>query len=330
MPIHLSSSIVEQMNHWGQIGTPFLFIIDFECEQPLLFPLDAVPNTIRFDLPMFPRKGKPISPFTKAIDFAAQPISETTYTKAFEQVQYHLQHGDTYLLNLTMPTPINTNLDLETIFAYSDAPYRLLIENQMVCFSPEIFVRIENGTISSYPMKGTIDADIPNAANILLQDPKELAEHNTIVDLIRNDLSMVAKKVHVKRYRYLDQIETHKGKLLQMSSEISGTLKADYPSHIGTILSRLLPAGSISGAPKEKTVEIIQAAEKDKRGYYTGVFGVFDGKNMDSAVMIRFIEAKENTYLYRSGGGITAKSDCHKEYEELINKVYVPIGKHTH
>ncbi|PID88793.1 MAG: aminodeoxychorismate synthase component I [Bacteroidia bacterium] len=244
-------------------------------------------------------------------------------------VQYHLQHGDTYLLNLTMPTPINTNLRLETIFEHSKAPYRLLIADEMVCFSPEIFVRIQEGIISSYPMKGTIKSDMPNAADMLLQDPKELAEHNTIVDLIRNDLSIVAKKVRVKRYRYLDEIHTNRGGLLQMSSEIAGVLPPDYPAHIGNILAALLPAGSISGAPKEKTVSVIQAAEVGPRGYYTGVFGVFDGKNMDSAVMIRFIEAQNKRYVYRSGGGITAKSQCKQEYQELINKVYVPIGKHT-
>ena len=87
----------------------------------------------------------------------------------------------------------------------------------------------------------------------------------------------------------------------------------------------LLPAGSISGAPKQKTVEIIQEAESGPRGFYTGVFGYYDGKALDSGVMIRFIEKENDTFYYRSGGGITSKSDLESEYKELIQKIYVPI-----
>ncbi|OGU77880.1 MAG: hypothetical protein A2279_07140 [Stygiobacter sp. RIFOXYA12_FULL_38_9] len=87
----------------------------------------------------------------------------------------------------------------------------------------------------------------------------------------------------------------------------------------------MLPAGSISGAPKKKTVEIIQNAEKLERGYYTGVFGYYDGNNLDSAVMIRFIEQTAEGLVYRSGGGITFMSDVNSEYQELIDKVYVPF-----
>ncbi|GET22176.1 hypothetical protein JCM18694_24220 [Prolixibacter denitrificans] len=174
-------------------------------------------------------------------------------------------------------------------------------------------------------MKGTIDAAIPNAASQILNDRKETAEHNTIVDLIRNDLSMVAKKVHVSQFRYIDEVKTHEKTLLQVSSEISGELPSDYHSNIGTIIATLLPAGSISGAPKQKTVEIIKESEIDQRGYYTGVFGLFDGQNLDSAVMIRYIEQKNNQMIFRSGGGITVFSEPEKEYQEMIDKVYVPI-----
>lgn len=326
----LSSHSIQQMNQWGATATPFLFVIDFECQKPLLFPLSAVPSHIHYHLPWFPTHSSTQSKPEGSLH--SKPISLSSYTAAFNRVQHHLQHGDTYLLNLTMPTPISPPLNMAAIYAHSDAPYRLLIQEQMVCFSPETFVRIQAGRISSYPMKGTIDTKLPQAAEQLLSDPKETAEHNTIVDLIRNDLSMVAKKVRLKRYRYLDTIHTHKGSLLQMSSEIEGQLPTDYAAHIGNIIAKLLPAGSISGAPKEKTVAIIQATEKQRRGYYTGVFGVFDGQRMDSAVMIRYIEQNPaGQQQYRSGGGITAQSQCHKEYQEMIDKVYVPIiRKHTH
>jgi len=88
---------------------------------------------------------------------------------------------------------------------------------------------------------------------------------------------------------------------------------------------RLLPAGSVSGAPKKKTVEIIRNAEGQDRGYYTGIFGFFDGNNLDSGVMIRYIEKIGDQLVYRSGGGITTHSNWKSEYQELIDKVYVPI-----
>jgi len=94
---------------------------------------------------------------------------------------------------------------------------------------------------------------------------------------------------------------------------------------LGDILFSLLPAGSISGAPKAKTLEIINQAEGYNRGFYTGICGWFDGENFDSAVMIRFIEQNGENLIFKSGGGITAQSELTKEYEELIQKVYVPI-----
>lgn len=174
-------------------------------------------------------------------------------------------------------------------------------------------------------MKGTIDASIANAASILLSDQKEMAEHVTIVDLIRNDLSIVAEDVHVTKFRYIDRIKTHNGNLLQVSSEIVGRLPVNYKEEIGTILVCLLPAGSVSGAPKKKTIDIIRDAEGEARGYYTGVIGYFDGENLDSAVMIRYIEQVSGKLYYRSGGGITTQSNCEKEYEEALAKVYVPV-----
>ena len=208
-----------------------------------------------------------------------------------------------------------------------------------VCFSPETFVRIKGGRIYSYPMKGTLDASLPNAEKLLMEDRKEAAEHATIVDLIRNDLSRVAEDVRVDKYRYVDVLHTNKGDILQTSSEISGRLPEDYPHHLGEILDAQLPAGSITGAPKDKTMQIIQEAEGYDRGFYTGIMGIYDQGELNSAVMIRFIEEEvfpsktENRMNYeairklyfKAGGGITSKSDCRKEYEEVIQKIYLPI-----
>jgi para-aminobenzoate synthetase component 1 len=86
----------------------------------------------------------------------------------------------------------------------------------------------------------------------------------------------------------------------------------------------LLPAGSISGAPKEKTREIIRNAEKEARGFYTGIAGIYDGETLDSCVMIRYVEKQGEKTFYRSGGGITFQSEEGSEYNELIDKIYVP------
>ncbi|MGQ9844036.1 MAG: chorismate-binding protein, partial [Spirochaetota bacterium] len=107
---------------------------------------------------------------------------------------------------------------------------------------------------------------------------------------------------------------------------IKGCLYTDYAHNLGNIFASLLPAGSVTGAPKKKTVEIIQQAENYTRGYYTGVFGYFDGKNVESAVMIRFIEKINNTLVFKSGGGITVYSNPIDEYNEMVEKVYVPIN----
>ena len=233
--------------------------------------------------------------------------------------------GNSFLTNLTCRTPVDTNLTLKDIYDHSKAIYKLWVKDTFTVFSPEIFVRIHQGKISSYPMKGTSDASIPSAAQLLMNDPKEAAEHATIVDLIRNDLSMVANQVSVSRYRYIDTLQTNQGAILQTSSEIQGVLPENYPEHLGELIFRLLPAGSITGAPKKKTMQIIREAETYDRGFYTGIMGYSDGTNLDSAVMIRFVEQEGEKMYFKSGGGITCQSDAESEYNEMKQKVYVPI-----
>lgn len=234
--------------------------------------------------------------------------------------------GNSYLANLTCRIPIDTDLTLLDIFKRSKARYKIWLKDLFVCFSPETFIRInKEGIISSCPMKGTISCSVPNARKVLMGDVKEAAEHATIVDLIRNDLSKVATHVAVKRYRYVETLHTNCGDILQTSSEIVGQLPADYRNHLGDIIMDQLPAGSITGAPKRKTVEIIRQAEDYDRGFYTGVAGVCKDGVVDSCVLIRFIDKENGRLYFKAGGGITAKSDWKKEYHEIIEKTYVPI-----
>lgn len=315
---------VERMNQLGAEGKPFVFIIDFDFEKPLIFEVNHSADLLWKTPESSNYLAEKVIPST--FDWIIDPVDFQQYERAYSHVQHHIQLGDTYLLNLTMPTGVKTNLSMQEIFHQSDAPYKIWLKDQFVCFSPEIFVRINKGVVSSYPMKGTIDANIENAEVQLLNDQKEVAEHHTIVDLIRNDLSKVASDVKVERFMYMDRIHTNTGDLLQVSSHISGRLAENYQQEIGTLISKLLPAGSICGAPKAKTVEIIKAAEPYSRGYYTGIFGVFDGHNLDSCVLIRYLEQDNDQRIFKSGGGITFLSDCRSEYNELIQKVYVPIG----
>jgi len=131
--------------------------------------------------------------------------------------------------------------------------------------------------------------------------------------------------VKVERFRYVEEITALNTKLLQVSSEISGELDINWQENLGNILDAILPAGSVTGAPKKKTIEIIKDQEKYERGYYTGVFGYFNGDSLDSGVMIRFIENINGELFYKSGGGLTIYSDLQKEYDELIEKIYIPV-----
>jgi para-aminobenzoate synthetase component I len=318
-------AIIQQMNLFGKQGKPFVFLIDFQVNQPMLFDLNNSIEKIWWQIPSH-TNVKPAQKSVALDKWKITPVSFKKYKKGFNLVKQHISVGDTYLLNFTQPTRIETNASLEDIFYISKARYKIFLKNEFVCFSPETFIKIENGKIFSFPMKGTIDADIENAEEIILNDSKELAEHSTIVDLIRNDLSLVAENVVVEKFRYLDRIRTNKKNLFQVSSRISGDLPKNYIENIGDIIFAMLPAGSVTGAPKKKTVEIINETEKYNRGYYTGIFGIFDGENLDSCVLIRYIENKGEQLIYKSGGGITFMSDAVSEYDEMIKKVYVPIA----
>ncbi|MBN2890303.1 MAG: aminodeoxychorismate synthase component I [Bacteroidales bacterium] len=319
-----NQNIIKQINEFGHNRTPFLFIIDFEEKFPKVYNLDKIDNSkIKFSFngkTNFKPEKINKTPIIKAF-----PPSFDEYKKSFNIVKKNILHGNSYLTNLTFKSKIESNLSLEEIFHISKAKYKLWFNNEFTFFSPEIFVQIKNNKILSYPMKGTIDANLPNAKKKLLSDEKETAEHYTIVDLIRNDLNIIAKNVKVDKFRYIDRIKSTHKELLQMSSQISGILPANYNQKLGEIIFSLLPAGSISGAPKKKTLEIISNAETYKRGYYTGIAGIFDGKNLDSCVMIRFIEKQNEKLFYKSGGGITSQSIAEKEYQEMIDKIYIPI-----
>ncbi|MCD9854363.1 aminodeoxychorismate synthase component I [Epilithonimonas sp. JDS] len=315
----------QRMDDLSERKEPFFFLINFLVDEVRIFTKNEIQNnSLLIDFPNVTNvyNGHAIIP---NFEWKSFPETLEDYQKGFEIVQENLKKGNSYLTNYTRKTEIETNLTLEDIFKFSKAKYKILVPDKFVCFSPETFIEIIDNKIFTHPMKGTIDAEIEDAENILKNDPKEKAEHYTVVDLLRNDLSMVANNVRVKDFQRIDFIKTKQKNLLAMSSEIEGEIKPQFQNKIGSILQKLLPAGSILGAPKPKTLEIILEAEKYDRGFYTGIAGYFDGKNLDSCVMIRFIEKENGKLFFKSGGGITHQSELTSEYEEMKNKIYVPI-----
>ena len=181
------------MNRLGQEKVPFLFMVDFEMMNPVIIRLNEVdPREILYSIDGFTNAISKTNPGNIKID--KSPGSLLDYKKKFDKVLAHLEYGDTFLTNLTVATEVALSCSLHDIFYQSEAKYKLLYKNHFSVFSPEMFVQIKDGKIYAYPMKGTIDAAIENAKKIL-SDKKELAEHVTIVDLIRNDLSQVASHV---------------------------------------------------------------------------------------------------------------------------------------
>jgi len=198
-----------QLNQLGQQRIPFCFVIDFACNHCHVQPFSELSNEVFFDFNGFQPLGQPLSLVSPLIQqpIIEQPIDLARYHAAFQQAQNYMYQGHTYLLNLTFPTQITLHNSLLEIYLASQVKFKLYFNNQFVVFSPERFIQISHNVIKTYPMKGTIDATLPNAAQQILNNPKEKAEHTMVVDLLRNDLSRVATQVRVEKFRYLDKIQ---------------------------------------------------------------------------------------------------------------------------
>ena len=313
-----------QINKAASQQTPFFFTINYEMSEGLFIENPMNQSEVFFHFNGVSNKpDEAIS--SEEVELTIYPTSKQEYFSKFEVIQKAFKSGDLDVINLTVSTPIKTNIDCREIFLRSQSPYQVYIPDKFVCFSPERFVKIGNGKISTNPMKGTIDTSISNAEQLILNDPKEIAEHTTTSQLMVEELNSVARNVEIKRFRYIDQIVTRNKTLLQVSSEIEGELPIDYKTRAGDILFSLLPAGSITGSPKTKAREYISLTEDQPRGYYCGIAGYFDGETLDTAVLIRLIEMDGANLYFRSGGGLTINSDCEKEYQEVLNKIYLPF-----
>lgn len=301
---------MDKLSFLAKQNIPFAFVLNYAKDELIVEKLDDL-KYISYEIN--PQARLSAHPLEKS------PLAYETYKKAFDLVQDNIKKGNTYLLNLTFPTTIQTSMNLKQMYTQASAKYKVMLKDRFVSFSPETFVQIKNDTISTYPMKGTISALAVDAKNKILSDAKEFAEHTMIVDLLRNDLGIIGQKVKVEKFRYVENI----GSLLQVSSQISAQVK-NWQGRLGTIIDSITPAGSITGTPKKKTCELIKQIEGYNRGFFTGIFGVYDGTTFDSCVLIRYIEKTKEGFIFKSGGGITLDSDVQKEYEEMLAKVYLP------
>lgn len=318
------------MNQAGSEGIPFLFVVDYEQQEGVFIPNPLEQDEVLFAVGSTTNINPKLQlQHTQEIPLKKMPLTIEEYAKRFAVIQKGMRDGSSILANLTVETAIEVPLSLRDILHSTNSKYRLYLpEASFVSFSPERFVQITSeGIISADPMKGTIASDIPGAPDIILNDYKETSEHCSVVDLLRQDLSKVAEDVRVSRFRYFTEIKTPEKSIYQVSSEIQGTLPQDWKSQIGTTISRLLPAGSITGAPRASTCKLIAEAESGTpRGYYCGVFGYFNGHSLDSSVLIRFIrEDAHGQKYYHSGGGVTINSSMEQEYQEVIEKIYLPL-----
>ena len=151
----------EQINQLGLARTPFLFIVSYDQNKIFAQSLESLDDDIYYKLEDW--RNYPVKKREKPFTFSKSPVAFTQYKKALDEILEEIRSGNTYLLNLTFKTPIETNYSLEEIFTYAHAKFKLYYKDEFICFSPERFVDIEGETIATYPMKGTIDANLPDA-----------------------------------------------------------------------------------------------------------------------------------------------------------------------
>lgn len=254
-------------------------------------------------------------------------LTEPGYAARVRRIRDLIAEGHTYQVNLTFDARYSSPLSAEALYASlrqrQPTPYCAFIrteKREVLSFSPELFFRVDRGRISVKPMKGTAprgfsetqDQEIGRA---LAQDPKNRAENLMIVDLLRNDLGRVCKTGSVRTTR-LFEIEKHPS-LFQMTSTVEGRLKPG--TGFQDIIRNIFPSGSVTGAPKIRTMEIIRSLEKGGRGVYCGAIGFTSpsGKAVFN-VPIRTLQRKtgQKAWQYRVGSGIVWDSTAESEWEE--------------
>lgn len=251
------------------------------------------------------------------------------YAKMVEKAKRYIKEGD--IFQVVLSNRLEAEMDgslfgtYEILRKLNPSPYMFYFSSddiEMAGASPETLVKLENGKLSTYPLAGTrprgkSKTEDDELEKELLKDPKELAEHNMLVDLGRNDLGKISKFGTVKVDKYHQILKfSH---VMHIGSTVTGEIREDKTAL--DAVDAVLPAGTLSGAPKIRAMQIINELENNKRGIYGGAVGYIDlTGNLDTCIAIRLAFKKHGKVYVRSGAGIVADSIPAKEHRECINK----------
>ena len=256
-------------------------------------------------------------------------FNKESYCEMVEKAKGHIREGDIFQIVLSnrLSAPFEGSLlnTYRVIRTLNPSPYMFYFSGmdvEIAGASPETLVKLENGILHTFPLAGTrprgkTESEDKALEAELLKDEKELAEHNMLVDLGRNDLGKISKfgTVSVEKLRSVERY-SH---VMHIGSTVRGEIREDKDAL--DAVSAVLPAGTLSGAPKIRACQLIAELENNKRGIYGGAIGYIDFTgNLDTCIAIRIAYKKNGKVFVRSGAGIVADSDPEKEYQECINK----------
>lgn len=262
-------------------------------------------------------------------------FDKETYCEMVKKAKHHIREGDIFQIVLSnrLSAPfegslLNTYRILRTL---NPSPYMFYFSGtdvEVAGASPETLVKLENGVLHTFPLAGTRPRGKTETEDLaleadLLADEKELAEHNMLVDLGRNDLGKISKfgTVEVEKYHSIERY-SH---VMHIGSTVRGEIREDFDAL--DAVEAVLPAGTLSGAPKIRACQLIGELENNKRGIYGGAIGYIDFTgNLDTCIAIRIAYKKNGKVFVRSGAGIVADSVPEKEYQECINKAAAVVS----
>ncbi len=251
------------------------------------------------------------------------------YCEMVEKAKHHIKEGDIFQIVLSNRLEagfegslLNTYRILRTL---NPSPYMFYFSSsdmEVAGASPETLVKLEDGVLHTFPLAGTRPRGKTEEEDLrlekeLLADEKELAEHNMLVDLGRNDIGKISRfgSVEVEKYHCIERY-SH---VMHIGSTVRGEIRDDCDAL--SAIDSILPAGTLSGAPKLRACQLINDLENNKRGIYGGAIGYIDFTgNLDTCIAIRIAYKKNNKVFIRSGAGIVADSVPEKEYQECLNK----------
>ncbi|MCH5256623.1 MAG: anthranilate synthase component I [Lachnospiraceae bacterium] len=264
-----------------------------------------------------------------------QPLfQKEEYCDMVEKAKHHIKEGD--IFQIVLSNRLEAEFEGSLLNAYrvlrtlNPSPYMFYFSSsdiEVAGASPETLVKLENGILHTFPLAGTRPRGKNEEEDValekeLLADPKELAEHNMLVDLGRNDIGKISKFGTVEVEKYLS-IERY-SHVMHIGSTVKGEIRENEDAL--SAIDAILPAGTLSGAPKIKACQLINDLENNKRGIYGGAIGYLDFTgNLDTCIAIRIAYKKNNKVFVRSGAGIVADSVPENEFQECLNKAAAVI-----